>query len=88
MASGVAPTARAAALAAAAFATLWRPGNPRCRVISPAGVVSTTRLPGGLVRARGVGEPAEGAETVQPTLEDAYLLLLRRDAEAEDADAA
>ena len=51
-------------------------------------IVSTTRIPGGLVRARGVGEPADGAETVQPTLEDAYLLLLGRPAAEEGTHAA
>jgi multidrug efflux pump subunit AcrB/ABC-type multidrug transport system ATPase subunit len=51
-------------------------------------IVSTTRLPGGLVRARGVGEPAPGAELVQPTLEDAYLLMLGRPAEGEKTHAA
>ena len=51
-------------------------------------VVSTTRLPGGLVRLRGIGEPPEGAAPVQPTLEDAYLLLLGDGAEEGEADAA
>ncbi len=51
-------------------------------------IVSTTRMPGGLVRARGVGEPAGGAELVQPTLEDAYLLMLGRPAEEEGSHAA
>jgi ABC-2 type transport system ATP-binding protein len=41
-------------------------------------VVSTTTLPGGVVRLRGVGPRPAGAVDVEPTLEDAYLLLLGR----------
>jgi ABC-type multidrug transport system ATPase subunit len=44
-------------------------------------IVSTTRRAGGVVRARGIGKPPTGAELVQPSLEDAYLLLLGRDVE-------
>jgi ABC-type multidrug transport system ATPase subunit/preprotein translocase subunit SecF len=41
-------------------------------------VVTTTRLPGGTVRVRGVGTRPAGATDVDATLEDAYLLLLGR----------
>ena len=43
-------------------------------------VVSTMRLPSGRVLARGVGDPPPGATIVEPSLEDAYLLLLGRHA--------
>jgi ABC-type multidrug transport system ATPase subunit len=51
-------------------------------------VVATTRLVGGRVRVRGVGAPPAGAEAAQPTLEDAYLLLLGRVPGAEGGHAA
>jgi hypothetical protein len=41
-------------------------------------IVSTVRLASGNVLARGVGPPPEGAIEVEPSLEDAYLLLLGR----------
>ncbi len=41
-------------------------------------IVSTTRTPGGRIVARGVGEPPADAVQADPTLEDAYLLLLGR----------
>ena len=41
-------------------------------------VVSTTRMASGRVVVRGVGEPPAGAVAAEPSLEDAYLLLLGR----------
>jgi multidrug efflux pump subunit AcrB/ABC-type multidrug transport system ATPase subunit len=76
-------------LAARAEGRAWMADVPEAQVSAFTdrhAVVSTTRLDGGLVRVRAVGQPAEGATPVPPTLEDAYLLLLgRRSREVADA---
>jgi ABC-type multidrug transport system ATPase subunit len=78
-------------LVATAEGQAWQVDRPEAEVTRlqhEHRIVSTTRLPGGLVRLRGIGPRPEGAGSVQPTLEDAYLLLLGTAEGEGEADAA